>query len=234
MTTETTVQVTPVGDTIANHMPLFLGAITTAREGWDRYVAPAKAPANYKDPIKIQKKEQEIREKQAEAASLAPITGTIKHAVIHDVRGDIIYAVDAQYAGSQDVGSVSVSLASFLLTHFPYGLSKMADTYGIGHAVVGFNIKAIMRIMALEVFHNNHMHPHKSLAIPPGLWLADAVVDPFEKILPNTDRKDLDIDALAEFIGVAFPENVMLDPHGQASLARSLCEKTHLYFTPSD
>lgn len=196
----------------------FIGFLSTCIAAWERFVVEPTAPSNYKDLNKINAWVADARDKQETRVGRMPITAWLKHVVILNHKGEKVLNVTGDKPGV-----VAQDLAKFLLAEFPSGLNS-EEGYGLTQPMIGFDAKVMLRIMALEIFHNNKMHPTNAIVLPPKMWQNPSVADPYEILLSGDDRKEFDLGGLCEWLNIPCPEDLADNPLTQAELAMQLAE----------
>jgi len=68
---------------------IYAGYTTLTLPGWERFAPEVKAPANYKDPVKIQSFIEEAKKRQAMEASEKVLTGAVADLAVSDNKGEV-------------------------------------------------------------------------------------------------------------------------------------------------
>ena len=68
---------------------IYAGYTTLALPGWERFAPEIKAPANYKDPVKIQSFIEDAKKRQALDASDKVLTGAVADLAVSDSKGEV-------------------------------------------------------------------------------------------------------------------------------------------------
>jgi hypothetical protein len=91
-----------------------------------------------------------------------------------------------------------------------------------GLLFVGFDIKAILKVAAMEVLRHE---PAQSVTVPTGLWHGvENFLDPYEAIMPTAYRNTVDRDLCLAKFGIATP----LDTVARAQAAWELTQRVQL------
>jgi hypothetical protein len=68
---------------------IYAGYTTLTLPGWERFAPEVKAPANYKDPVKIQAFIEDAKKRQAMDASGKVLTGALADLAVCDNKGEV-------------------------------------------------------------------------------------------------------------------------------------------------
>jgi hypothetical protein len=208
-----------------SHNLLFAGFTSAIMPDWQEFVVQPTAPSNYKDPVKIANAVNEKMMKQEQAATRTPVLSFLTNAVIADEGGHVLFS-----ESSNEIGKVSVLLATFLKEYFPVGI-RSESNYGVGNPLVGFDVKTMLSIMGIEVLHYNAKYPGQRIVLPVKLWCDPSVVDPYTKMLDGATRELVDMDALCARVGISCPDGLESSPTTQVDVARALA--TVGFFNPT-
>jgi len=153
-----------------------------------------KAPANYKDPMKIQEYVEKETQKRIETASRSPYLGTFGKVYLMDTSvtptGLHFWACEKRAPfGSQP--SMCSTIAAFLKSKWPEAFDNNSTlTFQKSEIMfVGFEIKRFLKVLGLEC-----SMPGVNTPLPPVLWYgSDAGRDVGEMIAPKSLNVDLSL-----------------------------------------
>ncbi len=170
---------------------IFIGYRTRLVPGIEKTLPEFKAPANYKDPAKIEADIRERKEAFLAGAKDMPYTGTFDEVYMIDQknRKPLLYSSQASDAGEKP--PVAVRVRNYLDKHFPNawgndGVIRKGPPKAI---VIGFDPRTFLKMLGLECSLPSVGKPCKL-----GLWYS------------NTDHRDITEAVLPkDFKGLTLP-----------------------------
>ena len=198
---------------------LFFGFLSIKHPDGLSYFSPPQAPSHYKRPEVIREYIDKARADQEVVAAHTVCAGMLRDACLLDIGGGQRFVNSSHHPGE-----TSVKLLHFLLSHFGEDAFGENSPY---HYFVGFGVKEFLRIAAVEYFRYG---PPSSL--PKNLWSrTSCLIDPYETIVPGTDRNNVGVVGLCKYLGIDTNERDLSSVSGLANAALLLARRTYLVDT---
>jgi hypothetical protein len=211
---------------------------TKARPDWQQYFSEPEAPEHYGEAA-ARKYINERISKQEQTAGRLPFSAYIDELVVLNQDGEMQLHVKNSN-GVTD--AASCALFEFIGAdgeRITYPFATTTPT-SIPLRWFGFDILDVMHMAAVEVLQTNGRYePDARTKVPIQAWYyrpftAAMFADPYEVIVPSSLRKQFDLLALCQFLGIVIPLNWAQEPHTKAELARKLAMRGQFWSLPVD
>lgn len=164
-----------------------------------------------------------------------PMTAVLASITVLNQKGAVEYHQEAKDPIQR--GKVALPLINYLKEAYPrqFASSIRFSDADADVAIFGFNLKQVLRIAAFEVLKRNTDRTTRpegvdQVSMPCRLWYNPVgVYDPLTVLLPDSDRRDLDLYSLLRYFGIqATAAELAVSSQKQAEVVRELVERTQL------
>lgn len=204
----------------------FVGVMFKPRNDWQQYAMEPTAPANYKDPKKINDYIENARLEQAGDVAVAALLGRLSSVAVLDEDKEVIYQSGA---GDQFVGQAFVA---WLTNKFPeHFADALRDAEAFPHDVLmGFGLKAALRVAAFETLEHNRSVPQGAKTyVPVRLWYNPiGVYDPEDLLISSREKKQVTWMTIATQLGVTIPQEFGTEARTNAFVCAQLAKAAQL------
>lgn len=194
---------------------LSFGFVTLPADDWENFCGEPKVRA-VKDEVLMAERLAAAKVKQRDDAALNPLTGTLSEASVVDHDGILLESFK-----SDDTEPASVQMFKFLRD----GYQQQNPERAIGEYPIwlGFNIKPVLRMAALEVARFNGNNLDEYIRIPQWMWREPPAKDPYHAALTTKAERDvISLEQLAGFFGLESRSHMLAGAEAQAKLARNM------------
>jgi len=203
------------------------------------------APSNYRDPVKIREKVEEIKDRLRPQMLTCPGIATITSIDIYNWKAKSVFKVDTLVDSPFEQPAVKFWNWLDGFRHGCYGYTLCLtpeefvspDAVLLGPAFFGFRIKSFMQIAAIEAAANNiwsNLDGKPRIKIPVQIWRDHlGVCDPYEAMFTEEQRKLVSLGAAINLLlgDVVDEESLYQKPRTQAMLAHRMTLRGQLLGT---